>query len=178
MKTIPASIPFTTGLLAGLVAICAAGSAFAENAAVNSTDKSFLTNSYEDGLAEVTMGTMGQRKTGNADVKAFAEHMIIDHSKANAEIKALADAKKVELPTDQTLMAKGKAKLLDAKTGADFDKAFADGMVSDHKKAVQAFEKEANEAQDADVKSFAAKTLLTLKSHLTMAEDLQNKVGK
>ena len=31
---------------------------------------------------------------------------------------------------------------------------------------------------DADVKAFAAKTLPTLKNHLTMARDLQNKVGK
>ena len=31
---------------------------------------------------------------------------------------------------------------------------------------------------NADVKAFAAKTLPTLKMHLSMAEDLQNKVGK
>jgi putative membrane protein len=57
-------------------------------------------------------------------------------------------------------------------------KAFAEGMVSDHKKAVEAFEKAANEATDGDVKALAAKMLPTLKGHLSMAEDLQNKVGK
>ena len=51
-------------------------------------------------------------------------------------------------------------------------------MNVDHKKAVKAFEKAANEAKDADVKAFAAKTLPTLKEHLSMAEDLQKKVGK
>ena len=50
--------------------------------------------------------------------------------------------------------------------------------MSDHKKAVKAFEKASNEAKDADVKAFATKTLPTLKEHLTMAEELQNKVGK
>jgi putative membrane protein len=76
------------------------------------------------------------------------------------------------------MVAKGKAKLLDHKTGADFDKAFAEDMVSDHKKAVAAFEKAANNSKDPDVKAFAAKTLPTLKMHLSMAEDLQQKVGK
>jgi putative membrane protein len=72
----------------------------------------------------------------------------------------------------------GKEKLLDAKIGNSFDKAFIDGMVNDHKKAVAAFEKAANDSKDPDVKAFAAKTLPTLKSHLSMAEDLQQKLGK
>jgi putative membrane protein len=82
------------------------------------------------------------------------------------------------VPGDASLVAKGRMKLLDAKSGADFDKAFAAGMVSDHKKAVEAFEKEASDGTDADVKAFVSKTLPTLKSHLSMAEDLQNSVGK
>jgi len=75
-------------------------------------------------------------------------------------------------------VAAAKAKLLDGKVGADFDKAFASAAVSDHKKAVKAFEKAANEAKDADVKAFAAKTLPALKEHLSMAEALQKKTGK
>ena len=104
--------------------------------------------------------------------------MVTDHGKANAELKTLADSKGVEVATDLTLMAKAKAKLLDAKTGADFDRAFAEAMVKDHKDAVSAFEKAANEAKDGDVKAFATKTLPTLKMHLSMAEDLNKKVGK
>jgi ferritin-like metal-binding protein YciE len=55
-------------------------------------------------------------------------------------------------------------KLDEAKSGADFDKAYAADMVSDHKKAVEAFEKAATDATDAEVKAFAVKTLPTLKS--------------
>jgi putative membrane protein len=50
--------------------------------------------------------------------------------------------------------------------------------VSDHKDAVKAFEKAANEATDPEVKAFASKTLPTLKHHLSMAEALQQKLGK
>jgi putative membrane protein len=167
-----------TSLLAAAAVLLFGAQSFAADVAVNSSDKSFLTNAYESGLAEIEAGQMGVRKTGNADLKAFAEHMVTDHSAANAELKSLADTKNVEVPTTPSLLAQGKSKLLDHKTGADFDKAFAEAMVNDHKKAVEAFEKAANDATDTDVKNFATQKLPTLKSHLSMAEELQNKIGK
>jgi putative membrane protein len=145
--------------------------------ALDSADKSFIQNAYESGLAEVKFGEMGQAKTGNADVKAFATAMVADHAKANGELKALADAKKVEVATDLTMMAKAKAKVLDAKSGADFDKTFMEGVVKGHKDAVANFEKAANEAKDADVKAYAVKTLPALKAHLAKAEEVSKKVG-
>jgi putative membrane protein len=51
-------------------------------------------------------------------------------------------------------------------------------MVSDHKTVVDEFKKASTDAKDGDVKAFAAKTLPTLEMHLSMAEDLQKKVGK
>jgi putative membrane protein len=151
--------------------------ALAADAAVDGTDKSFIQNAYESGLAEVKFSEMAQAKTGNADVKAFATMLATDHAKANGELKTLADSKKVEVATDITMMAKAKAKLLDAKSGADFDKAFMEGMVKGHKDSVDNFQKAANEAKDADVKAFAAKTLPTLKAHLAKAEEISKKVG-
>jgi putative membrane protein len=152
--------------------------ALADNAAVNSSDKSFLTDAYQDGLAEINAAQLGQSKSANADIKAFSDHIAADHAKANADLKTLADSKKVGLPADASLVEQAKGKLLDARSGDGFDKAFVEAMVSDHKKAVAAFEKAANEAQDPDVKAFAAKVLPALKMHLSMAEDLQNKIGK
>ncbi len=163
--------------LAGAISVGVASSSLLA-ADLDRSDKSFINNAYQDGLAEVKAGELALGKTANADVKTFAQHMVTDHGSANSDLKSLADSKKVELPSGPSLVAQGKEKYLDTKSGSDFDKAFASGMVSDHKKAVDAFEKAANEAKDPDVKAFAAKTLPTLKSHLTMAEDLQQKIGK
>src|SRR5205823_47203 len=135
MKTFHSSC-ITVSLLAAL-ALFAPASSRADD--LTHSDKSFLKNAYEDGLAEVNMGEMALRKTASADVKAFAERIATDHNAANKEMKSLADSKKVTLATDITTMAAAKAKLLDAKTGADFDKAFASAAVSDHKKAIKAF---------------------------------------
>jgi hypothetical protein len=43
-------------------------------------------------------------------------------------------------------------------------------MLDDHKKDVAEFEKESKSGGDPDVKSFAAKTLPTLKEHLQQAQ--------
>lgn len=163
---------------AGFIVALAAGHTLADDAAVDSSDKSFLQNAYQDGLAEVKMGELGQSKTANADVKALASMMVTDHTAANGELKTLSDNKKVSLSNDPSLVAQGKAKLLDVRSGDSFDKAFVDDLVSDHKKDIEAFEKAANEAKDPDVKAFAAKTLPTLRHHLAMAEQVQSKIGK
>jgi putative membrane protein len=172
----PSRLALAAGLL--IAAVSATSTCVADDATVKKADKSFITNAYQAGLAEIKMGDLAQNKTANTDVKTFASQMVTDHTKANEELKALADSKKVELPTDPSLVAQGKMKLADAKSGADFDKTYAADMVSDHKKVVAAFEKASSSATDPDVKAFATKTLLTLQGHLSMAQDLQNKVGK
>ncbi len=158
------------------VAFCS--SLLADDAAVKRSDKSFIEDAYKDGLGEVQLGEMAQRKTGNAEVKALATRLVTDHKAANEELKALAASKKVELATEPGMMADGKFKKLDGKTGDDFERSFVEAVVKDHKDDIQTFEKKANDAEDPDVKAFAAKTLPALKSHLAMAEAIWNKFGK
>ena len=45
--------------------------------------------------------------------------------------------------------------------------------VDDHKDDIKAFERAADKAQDPEVKSFAAKTLPTLKTHLQFAQEVK-----
>jgi putative membrane protein len=178
MKTLSLFRTALSGLTLLAATILLSPVAVADDSALSSKDKSFIKDAYQDGLAEVQGAEMAQRKTGNADVKAFAEKIAADHSAANNDLKALAEAKKVTLASGPSMVAQGKGKLLDGKTGADFEKAYIDGMVSDHKKDIEAFEKTANEAQDADVKALANKILPKLKEHLSIAEGIQQKIGK
>jgi len=57
-------------------------------------------------------------------------------------------------------------------SGAEFDRAYMNMMVSDHNKDVAEFEKESTKGGDPDLKAFAAKTLPTLKEHQQMAKAL------
>lgn len=136
---------------------------------------SFWIHAMQGGMAEVELGKLAVSRAQNAEVKKFAQKMIDDHTKANTELKALADKKSAVLPVD---IGSGHKSLLDkltALTGAEFDKAYVEAMVEDHEETVEFFEDKTDDS-DADIKAFATKTLPTLKSHLEMIKAIQAKM--
>ncbi len=139
-------------------------------------DKEFVSKAGMAGLAEVQMGNLALQKASSADVKAFAQRMVTDHSKANAELAQFATTKGLALPTELEGDPEKAMEHLTSLSGADFDKAYMDHMVADHEKAVADFEKASTSATDADLKAWAGKTLPTLKEHFQLAKDVRGKV--
>ena len=68
--------------------------------AMTDADKEFVSKAGMGGLAEVQMGNLALQKAASADVKAFGQRMVTDHSAANAELAQLATAKGVSLPAE------------------------------------------------------------------------------
>jgi hypothetical protein len=62
-------------------------------------------------------------------------------------------------------------------SGAEFDRAYAKMMLSDHKKDVSEFEKHSTRGTDADLRAFASRTLPTLREHLEMTRTLPGNAG-
>lgn len=58
------------------------------------------------------------------------------------------------------------------KTRASLDRAFVDRMVDEHEQDLKMFEKKSNDADDLEVRAFAAKQLPTLRQHLDQAQSL------
>ena len=144
-------------------------------AALSSDDRSFMTEAATGGMAEVELGRLAAEKGQSADVKKFGQRMVDDHSKANDELKQLAAKKGITLPTDLTSEQKSEKDKLSKLSGAAFDKEFMSVMVSDHDKVVKAFQDEAKDAKDADLKAFVTKTLPTLEDHQRMAKEIKGK---
>jgi putative membrane protein len=139
-------------------------------------DTEFVYKAASGGLGEVKLGQLATAKASSADVKAFGQRMVTDHSKANAELKSLATRLNITVPdalskTDQDLYDR-----LSALSGAEFDKAYAAEMVKDHEQDVAEFERFSQDGKDASLRDFAAKTLPTLQSHLRQAKQMQNAV--
>jgi putative membrane protein len=139
---------------------------------LSSTDKKFIKEAAQGGMAEVELGTLASEKGSSEDVKKFGKRMVDDHSKANDELKQIATSKGVDVP--QSISAKDKMlkERLSKLSGAEFDRTYMESMVKDHKKDVADFTKESGNGGDPDVKQFASKTLPTLKEHLQAAEGL------
>ena len=168
-----------TALGLGLVA----GAAFAQtdtNASMKSgsgSDAMFVKEASAAGLAEVSLGQLGQSQGQSDQVKQFGAQMVKDHTAANQELSSIASQKGLTVSQEPMPKDAAAAKAIGAKQGAAFDSAFGKKMLMDHKKAVALFQKEANNGKDADLKAFAAKTLPTLKDHLQMAEKLPGASG-
>ena len=144
---------------------------------LNDEEKKFVTDAANDNMAEVALGQMASSKATNADVKAFGDRMVTDHSKVLDEIKSLAASASLTLPSQPDAKSQKVADDLSKKSGKDFDKAYMDEMVKGHEKDVAEFKKEAASTKDdAPLKAWSTKTLPTLEDHLKMAKDTQKKV--
>jgi len=136
-------------------------------------DESFYRNAAEGGLAEIDAGTLAQSQGSTQSVKDFGAMMVKDHGTANDKLKKIAASKSVKLPADPGLKHKGKKKLLETKSGADFDSAYIDAQIQDHEDTVKLFQQEISSGKDADAKAFASETLPTVQAHLKMARELK-----
>src|SRR3954463_14728434 len=57
----------------------------------------FVTKASAAGLAEVNLSGLAKDRASRAEVKHFAEHMVTDHTKANAELLQLANTKSLRV---------------------------------------------------------------------------------
>lgn len=141
-------------------------------------DASFAAAAADGGMLEVALGKMAVKKGNSSAVKKLGAMMVTDHSKANMELKALAAEKNIVLPADMSEKCQKEITDLDQKKGTDFDKAYADLMVSDHKDDIGDFKKEAEKGNDSAVSAWAKNKIPVLEHHLMMSEDTQKKLEK
>lgn len=139
-------------------------------------DKKFADVAAQAGMAEVMLGELASSNGTNASVKALGTMMVKDHSKANDELKSWASTAGHTLPTSVNAEQQKMYDNLKAKKGAEFDRAYADAMVTDHKKVIEEFKKEASAGGEASLKSFASKTLPNLEHHLMESEKTKTAV--
>jgi putative membrane protein len=144
--------------------------------AIAKQDRDFLEEAAQGGLYEVKAGQLAQQKAMADDVKQFGKRMVDDHTAVNGRLQQLGQQKGLNLPTQLDKKHQDKIDSLAKKTGTEFDKAYIDAMVDDHKKDIDSFDKAAKEAKDADVKAFAASTMPTLHDHLTAVQSLKDRM--
>ena len=133
-------------ILAAAVALSAL--ATQARADVPPTDKTFASKAAAGGLAEVDLGRLAEQNAGSANVKAFAQRMVTDHTQANQELMAIANKAGLDLPSTPDDELKSVMSKLKGEKGPAFDKGVYVGeMVQDHQKDVAEFEKEATSGQ-------------------------------
>jgi len=154
----------------------AAGQSTAAGAAgakLSSGDASILKDIAMADMAEVEGGKMAQSKGQSAEVKAFGQQMIDDHTQNLNDVKTMAEARGVTLPTAPDAKHKAMAAKLEKMSGASFDKSYmAQAGVQDHKAVHAKLMAASKKAKDPDVKAFVDKTEAVVAQHLKSAEQM------
>jgi putative membrane protein len=142
------------------------------SAGMKTSDTAFVKKAAEGGLAEVELGKLAQQKASNEQVKKFGERMVNDHSKANDQLKDVAQQEHLQLPDKLSAKDQATKDRLEKLSGEQFDHAYMRDMVKDHKADVAEFARESQSSKDPALKNFARQTLPTLRQHLKEAEKL------
>ena len=142
------------------------------DAKIAAADEQFVKETAMGGMTEVAIAKLATEKASSARVKDLAGKLVADHSKVNDELKSLAAEKKITLPSSIDTMHQARIDKLSKMTGAGFDQAFLADMLASHQSGVAKFRKQSQSGADADIKSWAAKTLPALEAHLKTVQDL------
>jgi putative membrane protein len=140
-------------------------------------DATFLLTAASSNLLELQAGQMAAQKATSASVKKFAQMMVDHHTKATQQLQTIA--KPLGVVPSQALMPIHQAMLDQLTTksaGKQFDEAYMDAMETAHTMDIAMFEVKSKGAETPTVQTFATKTLPMLRSHRTMAGELEKKV--
>ncbi len=142
-----------------------------------SADKTFIADSAQDSLAEISLAKLALQKSTDPTIKKFATEMIKDHQMLIVSMKPLARKYKVDVPSAPSVMSKAKYEELKLQSGTSFDRAYVEKMVSDHHEDLKKFEDEEAKTSNADVKAAVAKGETVIKKHTAMIDDIAHKGG-
>ncbi|MFL9836889.1 DUF4142 domain-containing protein [Flavobacterium sp. ST-75] len=137
-------------------------------------DAEYFVFAAEVNMKEIELAKLAQQKSKNAEVRAFAETLFNDHTKAMEDLKKNAELKNISLPTALSEDGKEAYDKLSKEKTEDFDKKYVDMMVDGHEEAIKKMEKASEEANDEEIRMWAADMLPTLKTHHNEAVRLQD----
>jgi putative membrane protein len=140
---------------------------------VNDIDRTFTMQASLSNTVEVNAGTLAAQKATNAQVKQFAQNMIMEHQMAQADLKTLGanvgisirdtvDPAHAAIMTQLTTMPAGRA----------FDSMYIHTQVADHTMTVANFQAEQNNGSHVDVKNYANTYLPHIQLHLQSADSI------
>jgi putative membrane protein len=132
---------------------------------------------------DIDAGEAAKSKSQNAEVKAFAQQMITDHTAVNKQATDLVTKLGVtpeENPTSQQLTSGGAdaKQRIGAMSGAAFDKAYVDNEVAYHQTVLDAIDNTLiPSAQNAELKTLLQQVRPAIAAHLDHAKQVQGKLG-
>lgn len=141
-------------------------------------DADRILEAYSGNLYEIRCAENAGTRAMTKDVKKLAGQIVTAHTKMNSDIEALAARKSITLPTALGDEEQRKLANLTEKSGIDYDQEFLSIMKDKHEDAEKRYEKLSDNAEDAEVKAWAAGVLPEIRSHLDMVKHTKDVIDK
>lgn len=141
------------------------------SAQLSRADKRFVEKSAKSGMAKARAARLAVSRATDPRVRSYAQQIVSDHEKTNAELNQLAAKKGVSLADDDE--NDRLFKRLSDKNGAEFDRKFVGHMADEHEDDIERFEKASRKSNDAEIAAFASKQLPALQEQRTTALELE-----
>lgn len=144
--------------------------------AADTATQRFAQQAAADGIAEVELADLALERAANNEVKTLANHIKQDHQQANDKLQSLATRKGVTVTEQTDDKHKREKERLSKLQGAEFDQAYVKALIKEHEKDIKAFEKQAKNGKDPDLKAFANESLPKLREHLDHAKQIEKQL--
>jgi len=147
--------------------------------------REFVNRMGAAGLAEVELGKLASERAMDADVKAFAQMMVRDHSRADDELSKIASQLNIQMPTQLDPVHRELVDRL-SKLKGEFDREYMAAMVKGHEdvagllrsftSADRPIGTSGRARGEQALMEWAMKTMPTVERHLERARQIQQKL--
>ena len=154
------------------IALCTLPALAQKKAAM--TDQQFVNFAAQTDMVEANLGQLAQTAAAKQDVKDYGQMLVTDHTQDYGQLSSAAQQAGLTVPNAiDTEHNKAMIDPFQKLQGAAFDRKYIPEMIAGHTKAIAIYKKEADDAQNAALKSYAQNALPVLQKHLEGAKALE-----
>jgi putative membrane protein len=138
------------------------------------SDQKFLDVAAQTDMVEAHLGKLAQDVAASQSVKDYASMLVTDHTQDYQALQTLAGQTGLTVAT--AIDAEHNKSVIDPfhrLKGAAFDHKYIHDMIAGHTEAITLYKKEAHDAQNPAIRSYAEQTLPTLQKHLDNAKAIE-----
>jgi putative membrane protein len=137
------------------------------------TDQDFVDFAAQTDMVEANLGQLAGSVAASQGVKDYGQMLATDHTQDYGQLTSAAQQASLTAPT--AIDSQHNKAMIDPFQklhGAAFDHKYIQEMIAGHTKAIAIYKKEADNAQNASIKSYAQTALPVLQKHLDQAKAL------
>lgn len=147
------------------------------NNTLSQMDRMFITMAAQGNMFEIMSSEMAIKKSRHEGVRMVAKMLIKEHGQAQQDLKPVAQANGVTLPTRPAPKHRAILRRLSRLNGAAFDKAYMDAQVKSHLETIDLFQRENRMGKDQEAEDYARRYLNPVQNHTSMIVETAKKVG-